>query len=160
MKDGLLIIGAGGHGKVVAEIAVALGYEKIAFVDDKNPEAICKTGLLKSEYTEGFVAIGNNQIREKLQKLLKNTGYKIPILIHPTAYVSASAILGEGTVVEPMAVVNANVQIEDGGIVSVGATVDHDVQVGKYSHINAGSIVYANSVISDYQKIDANCIAK
>lgn len=154
----LLIIGAGGHGKVVAEIAEALDYSDVAFIDDISPIAIGTTSELenfKKDYPEAFVGIGNNKIRAEWILKLQEYGYHIPTLIHPSAYISKTAEIGIGTVVEPKAIVNTNSKIEDGCIISVGSIVDHDVHVGKYCHVNAGAIVKAGADIEPYRKLEA-----
>lgn len=154
----LLIIGAGGHGKVVAEVAQDIGYKNIAFLDDNSPEAIGKiTDIEKfcDQYNEAFVAIGNNKLRGELLQRVKDCGYTIPVLVHPSAYVSKTATLGIGTVVEPKAIVNANSHVGDGSIISVGSIVDHDVEVGFCCHINAGAIVKAGGKIDSFRKLEA-----
>lgn len=154
----LLVIGAGGHGKVVAEIAQALGYEMVSFLDDNRAEAIGKTSEVekfKNEYQEVFVGIGNNKIRAEWFHKLQECGYTLPVLIHPTAYVSKTAVIGMGTVVEPKAIVNANSRIAEGCIISVGSIVDHDVNIDSYCHINAGAIVKAGASVEKYRKLEA-----
>lgn len=158
MERSLLIIGAGGHGRVVAEIAQDCGYKKIAFLDDNSKDAIGKINEMQkfvSLYKEAFVAIGNNKVRGEILTQLKETGYEMPVLIHPTAYISKSAIIKPGTVVEPKAIVNTNAAIEEGCIISVGAIVDHDTQLEKYVHVNAGAIVKAGAIIEAYRKLEA-----
>lgn len=159
----ILIIGAGGHGQVIAEIAKDLGYGKIAFADDKSPIAIakiCEIDRLMDDYKDAFIGIGDNRLREALISKLLSYGYSIPALIHPTAYISRTASIGIGTVVEPKAVVNANTVIGQGSIISVGAIVDHDVIVGEYCHINAGAIVKAGAVLESYRKLEAGEVVK
>lgn len=155
----LLIVGAGGHGKVVKEIAEAIGcYEKIDFVDDNSSEAIGKVidlQRLHEEYDSAFVGIGNNKLRNKLILRLENAGYNVPVLIHPTAYVSRTAIIGKGTVVEPKAIVNTNTIVGVGCIISVGAIVDHDIVLEDCVHVNAGAIVKAGGKIEKYTKLEA-----
>lgn len=163
MSKGILIIGAGDHGRVVAEVAKACGYEKVDFIDDNNPAAIGKTEdlkCLKREYSDGFVAIGSPQIREKMQRKLLEYGYEIPVLIHPSAYVSPSAGIGIGTVVEPMAVINTNTTIEEGCIIGIGSRVDHEAHIGKFSHVNTGAIVMAYGIVPGYTKVDAGQVIK
>jgi len=82
---------------------------------------------LRGEYNAAVVGIGNNQLRRELLRRLQSYGYRIPVLIHPTAYVSQSAKIGKGTVVEPKAIVNTGSQVGEGCIISAGAIVDHDV---------------------------------
>ena len=155
----LLIIGAGGHGKVTAEIAEALGvYETVDFADDNSPNAvgrITELERLHKLYDCAFVGIGDNRFRAELIKRLEEIGYEVPVLIHPTAYVSKSATIEKGTVLEPKSIVNANTFVGEGCIISVGAIVDHDVKIGKYCHINSGAIVKAGADIEDFRKLEA-----
>lgn len=158
MSRSLLIIGAGGHGQVVAEVAVDCGYSEIAFIDDTSDRAIGKISEIekfKEKYTDLFIGIGNNRLREQLFEWAEEMGFCIPILVHPTAYISRTAVIEKGIIVEPMAIVNARSVIRKGTIVSIGAVIDHDVEIGKYSHINAGAIIKAGTEIDDYTKIDA-----
>jgi len=154
----LLIIGAGGHGQVVAETAEACGYSKIEFIDDNSEIAIGRIidlEKLKDQYKEAFVGIGNNIVRDKLIDRLVELGYRVPVLIHPSAYVSKSAEIMSGTIIEPKAIVNANSQVGRGCIISVGSIVDHNVQVGKACHINSGAIIMAGGVVDDFMKLEA-----
>lgn len=166
----LLILGAGGHGKVVKEVAESVVdssgkrvYEQIEFLDDKNKEAIgklCELEAFRTEYDSAFVGIGNNQIRKEYMKKLETLGYQIPTLIHPSAYISKSCVIGHGTVVEPKAIVNTNAVVGKGTILSVGAIVDHDAVVGKYCHVNVGSICKAGSRVEDGTKVKAGDVVK
>ena len=153
----LLIIGAGGHGQVVYEIAKSLGYEKIGFIDDNSKDAIGKIEEIDKFYDYGnaICGIGNNLLRKEIIEKLQNAGFRIPSLIHPSAYVSPSAIIKDGAVVEPMAIVNAHSKVGVGVIVSVGAIVDHDAEIGICAHINAGAIVKAGGRVEDYEKLEA-----
>lgn len=154
----LLILGAGGHGRVVAETAEACGYEKISFLDDHSENAIGKIGELQrfvKDYEFAFVGIGNNRLRGELQKCLEKAGYKVPTLIHPTAYISKTAEIGSGTIVEPKAIVNAGTVVGTGCIISVGAIVDHDVVLGTNVHVNAGAIVKAGAAVESCRKLEA-----
>ena len=164
MGKKLLILGAGGHGKVVREVALSLKkndisvYEDISFLDDHSSEAIGKIESLKEfvgKYDEVICGIGNNAVRKKLLEQAEQIGFCIPVLIHPTAYVSPSASVEAGNVVEPKAIVNANSVVEKGCIISVGAIVDHDAVVGEYSHVNAGAICKAGSTIEAGRKLEA-----
>lgn len=158
MKDNLLIIGAGGHGKVVAEVAEACGYENIAFLDDNSPEAIGKISdmiFYRERFSNAFVGIGNNQFRNETINKVIEIGYHIPVLIHPTAYVSKSAAVSEGTIVEPLAIVNANTVVGTGCIVSVGSIVDHDTMLEACVHVNAGAVVKAGAHVEENRKLEA-----
>ena len=163
-KKSLLIIGAGGHGQVVKEIAEACGYEQIDFLDDKAQNAVGKVNeapYLAPHYDGVVIGIGNNTIRHVIaEKLERFEKINFVTLIHPTAYVSASAMIGKGTVMEPHAIINANSRIGKGCIISVGAIVDHDSSVGFFSHINAGAICMAGSKIEPLTKVNAGEIVK
>ena len=154
----LLIIGAGGHGRVCAETAAVCGYE-VSFLDDKPGDRIIGgIGELEAfarRFDECFVAMGNNGFRRELTNRLNAAGADIATLIHPTAYVSPSASIGAGTVIEPKALINAGCVIGDGCIISVGAVVDHDAVIGDYSHVNAGAIVKSGVKIQSGRRVDA-----
>lgn len=163
MAKNLLIIGAGGHGKVVKEVAEALGYEDIAFLDDNSAEAIGKIAdsqKFLGKYKEAFVGIGNNKFRGELLQRLAQEGFEIPTLIHPSAYISKTAVIEKGTVVEPKAIVNAHSKVGNGCIISVGAIVDHDVVLEDCVHVNAGAICKAGSFVAKETKLEAGQVVK
>lgn len=165
MGKKLLIIGAGGHGRVVREVALSIldkegkpAYETVDFLDDNAKDAIGKLVDLKkfkNSNNDVFCGIGNNTIREQLLNQAEKLGYSTPVLIHPSAYISSSAVIEAGTVVEPKAIVNANTVVHRGCIISVGAIVDHDVVVDEFAHVNAGAIVKAGGKVERSKKIEA-----
>lgn len=146
----LLIVGAGGHGKVVAETAIATGaWEAIAFLDGRFPNLSRilswpvigredDAARFLHEYPAIFVAIGDNGVRSRLGQALADEGFAVPTIIHPTAWVSSTARLGVGTVVIGGAVVNAEATLGQRCIVNTGATVDHECWVGDDVHISPG----------------------
>ncbi|GAA0768018.1 hypothetical protein GCM10008908_07770 [Clostridium subterminale] len=106
----LIILGAGGHGHVVKEVAEAMGiFDKIDFLDD-NPNSGEAIGLCSDsekfveEYTYAIPAFGNNKLRMVWIEKLEKNKFEIPTLIHPTAYISPSAIVSSGSVVAAKAV--------------------------------------------------------
>ncbi len=156
----LLIIGAGGHGHVVAETAVACGYQT-SFLDDHSPEAvgtIAQLELLAPKFDACFVAIGNNTLRKQLIERLQALSCTLATLVHPTAYVSPSAKIGLGTIVVSKALINTRSLVGVGCILSAGCIIDHDVLIQDYVHINAGAICKAGTTVSECQKIDAGQI--
>lgn len=94
-----------------------------------------------------FCCIGYNRLRGELIEKTIEMGMNVPVLIHPSAYLSPSAMMKQGTIVEPKAIVNANTVVNEGCIVSVGSIVDHDVILERYYHVNAGAICKEGSVI-------------
>ena len=149
----LLILGAGGYGKTIADVADQLGiYEQIWFLDDQRTgERIlgkCQEfNRFCDEDTEIYPAFGGGSIRMKWLKVLMEAGVRVPTLVHPRAYVSPTAKLGVGTTVLPMAVVNTDVTVCDGCIVNIGALIDHDCVIGEGVHLAPGAIVKAENRI-------------
>lgn len=140
----LVIIGASGHGKVIADIALKNGYEEIVFLDDNDSLIECagfpvvgKTCEATNMDGDKIVAIGSAQIRERIQANLKN----IVTLIHPNAVVSRRVEIGKGTVVMAGAVINSDAVIGDGCIINTCSSVDHDCKIGDYAHISIGAHV-------------------
>lgn len=156
MQHKLLILGAGQYGMVAKEIAEATGnYMAIAFLDDNNPMAIGKMQDYEkytSEYDATIVAIGNAVLRLDLLNTPEQCGYHIPVLIHPTAYVSTSAEIAAGSFIEPMTVVHTEVVIDKGCIISAGTIVNHNSKIGSGCHLNCGTIVASNSVVQSQTK--------
>ena len=148
----LIILGASGHGKVIADIAVKNGYEKIVFLDDNEKVTECAGFPVVGKTTEAmcmdgdkFVAIGNANIREKIQINLAN----VVSLIHPDAVISRRVKIGKGTVVMAGAVINSDTIIGDGCIINTGSSVDHDCKVGNFSHISVGAHLAGTIEIGD-----------
>ncbi len=147
-KRKLLIIGAGGHGKVTADAAACMGaWESIEFLDD-NPECSSSLSLpvlgksaeafrYIQDY-ELFVGIGNNRIRERLLSELEEAGASIPVIIHPKAVIGRETVIGKGSVVLAGAVINCSTTIGKGCIINTGATVDHDNILADYVHVSPG----------------------
>ncbi|PEW03716.1 acetyltransferase [Bacillus cereus] len=148
MKKKLLIIGASGQGKVVADVALKMNkWQSIAFLDDNESvkssvgiEVIGKsTDVLNYiEDYDLFVGIGNNVIREKIQGKLEAEGASLPTLIHPSAIIGEQVEFGAGTVVMAGAVINCCTTIGKGCIINTGSTIDHDNLIEDYVHISPG----------------------
>lgn len=145
----LAILGASGHGKVVADIAESLGWQEVLFFDDAWPAleqnsawpVVGNTERLLSslpQFEGVFVAIGNNAVRLKKLVELIDKGARLVSLIHPSAMVSRYAQVGIGSVIMPQAVVNIDTVLGLGCIINSGATVDHDCELGNAVHISPG----------------------
>lgn len=147
----LLILGAGEYGQLVKELA-RNKFTTIDFLDDKSPVAIGKLAdykNLKDEYPNAVVAIGNNEVREEWLERLEEAGFNLPIVLSDRAYISPSAVIELGCIIEPVAVVQANAKIEKGSIISSGAVVNHNAVVHKCSHIDCNAVVGADSEIPE-----------
>ena len=142
----LWIIGAGGHGKVVADIARKNGYDTIAFLDDRGGITSCggypvcgKTDRFRDSEGDFFVAIGNPAVRRRFQAALEGHGKNVVTLIHPSAVIGENVTVGAGTVIVAGAVVNPGAAIGKGCIINTCSSVDHDCVIGEYSHISVGA---------------------
>lgn len=146
MNKQLVIIGASGHGKVIADIAEKSGYKNIAFLDDNNAVKSCgKYPVLGTSCdavlypnSDFIVGIGKAEIRKRIQNWLIGNELHIVTLIHQNAVVGGDVSFGIGTVVMAGAVINPGTSIGNGCIINTGATVDHDNFIGDFAHISVG----------------------
>lgn len=146
MNKKIVIIGASGHGKVVADIAKLNGYDEILFLDDDKSKTSCgnyKVAGTSKEITkyrdyDFIIAIGNNKIREKISDTLEKENIKQTVLIHPTAVIDETATIKEGTVVMANAVINASVQIGRSCIINTASSIDHDCIINDFVHVSPG----------------------
>lgn len=148
----LLIIGAGGLGQDVAEIACLTGrYTKIAFLDDSptpdkerqyrvigRPDEMEK---FQEEYEFCIAAVGNNAYRMQMHEKIKQLDFQIPILIHPTAIVHPLASLECGDIIRAMCFVSSGVEIGESVLLNIGCKIDHNCVIGAGSHIPMGCVV-------------------
>ena len=147
----LLILGAGQYGQLVKELA-RNQYTMIDFLDDNSNVAIAPLNSykeLKEEYHNAIVAIGNNDVRMEWLEKLETEGYNIPTLISDKAYVSPSAEVAKGCIVEPMVSINTAAKVEKGSIISSGAVVNHNAVLHKCCHIDCNATVGADAVVPE-----------
>ena len=174
----LVIVGASGHGKVVADIACNLGYTDIIFLDDNAEVKKCGEFKVAGRCDEAckyssadfIIAIGNARIRQKLQYEFTKLGLHITSLIHPAATVASNVKIGMGTVVMAGAVINPHVDIGQGCIINTCASVDHDCTIGDFAHISVGahlagtvtvgraSWIGAGATVSNNIEIASDCV--
>lgn len=148
----LIIIGARGHGKVIAEIAKIIGYQQLFFLDDDESLNACGNipVIGKSKDAMNYlgsdlaVAIGNAEIRQKIQESLENEGASIPSLIHPNAVIGSDVVIGQGTVIMAGVVINPGTTIGRGCIINTCSSVDHDCNISDYSHVSVGAHLAGN----------------
>ena len=144
MKERIVILGAGGHGRVVADVARLCGYREIVFLDDSQNCLLPISGGT-NEYpryignSDFFVAIGNNAIRKRLMDELMQHDADIATIIHPSAVIGSRVEIGMGTVVMAGVVINCDTRIGAGVIINTCSSVDHDCTVEDYCHISVGS---------------------
>lgn len=156
----LALLGASGHGKVIADAALLSSWKSITFFDDIWPaarwnghwavEGNTATLLARlAEFDGVIVAIGNCKTRWEKQQLLQAAGANIATVIHPAAIVSSYASIGAGTVIMAGAVVNVDAVLGNACIVNTGATVDHDCKLADGVHISPGAHLSGNVQVGD-----------
>lgn len=158
MKN-IIIIGAGGHGKVIADLVLKTGNVLIGFLDD-NPslKTVMRYPVLGSvsdinkykNNTEFTIGIGNNQIRQHIAEK-----YEVQwcTLIHPTASIGVDVFMGKGTVVMAGAVINAAAIIGQHCIINSGAIVEHDCRLDNYIHISPNAALGGNVFVGQLTQI-------
>ncbi len=163
--NNLLIIGAGSFSTEVEEMARLLGYTNIVFLDDQatGPSVIGKTsdiGKMRDRFDTAIVALGNNFLREKYHEELKNYNYTIPILIHPTAYVSSDAMISPGCIIRTYAIVSRYAKLGEGVIVNIGSKIDHHCEIGDFSMILPGAVIRGSAKVEPGSWIKANAVVE
>ncbi len=152
----LLLVGAGGLGRIVAEHASAT-YE-CAFLDDGLEKGTSVCGIpvlgtsgdlekLREAYSLALVTIGNCRVRERLSLEALALGYSLPSITVPSAYISPFARVGKGCIILNNAVIQNGASVGDGVIINAGVEIHQDSTVGDYS------LIYANTVTRSYSKI-------
>lgn len=162
----ICIFGAGGHGKVVAEIAECAGFDVSAFFDDYPVDTTTTVvPVLSSMYLSNvsidkpfIIAVGSNAIRKDISKRLR--GFSFFRAIHPSAFVSRSASIGDGTVVMVNAIINANARIGQHVIINSAAIVEHDCVIGDFVHISPSATLSGNVQVGKGSHIGAGATIK
>ncbi|SEO80326.1 acetyltransferase [Aquisalimonas asiatica] len=166
----LLIVGAGGFGRTVAETVLRQGgYELAGFLDDGlaagdtvfgrpvlGPLDAIDQQALQAECA--IVAIGDNQVRADMHARLVGRGLEVVTVIHPDASVAPSASVGDGVVVMGGVVVGTEAQLGNGVIVNAGATVDHHAVVEEFGHVGAGSVLAGGARVGERAWLRAGCV--
>jgi sugar O-acyltransferase (sialic acid O-acetyltransferase NeuD family) len=156
----LVIVGAGGHGRSVLELAQLSGaYDVHAFLDDQQAPGTDIRGVpvwgptslldaLPARHIQTVhVAIGRNATRQALCERARSAGLVLATLLHPRAFVSPSAVVGAGSAVMALAAVGTEARLGEGAIVNMGAVVDHHAEVGAFGHLGASATMAGGTAI-------------
>ncbi len=168
MREPLVVYGAGGHGKVVAEILLAGGQQIVGFLDDNPaltgsvvigfPVFRAAEWLRENAGAQVALGIGNNSQREHAAHQITTFGRELITAIHPSAIVARSAKVDSGVVIMPAAALNAECNIGDGVIINTGAIVEHDVKIGRYAHLAPRSVLGGGVEIGDFAQIGIGAV--
>ncbi len=167
MTDGIIIVGGGGHAKVVAEALRAAGERVLGFTDPRAdapnllpgvanpPRRLGDDAFLAAQNTAstrlalGIGSVRPGAARADLFARLKDMGFRFATVVHPSAVVAADAILGEGCQIMAGAVIQPGCRIGDGAIVNTRASVDHDGTVGRFVHVAPGATLSGGVTLGD-----------
>lgn len=166
-----IIVGAGGHGKVVMDVVQKAGFTVLAFLDDNKKRQ--KTLIhdlpvlggidLLDKFSETLpmavvLAIGDNSARQGLFDKIKPLGFNLVKAVHPDAIVHETAKIDEGTVVMPGAIVNIDASIGKNCIINTGAVIEHDCLIGNHVHIAPGSTLTGGVTVGERTLIGAGSV--
>ncbi len=152
----MLIIGASGHGRVIADIAKLLNFD-VSFCDDDvrqfEREHVLPRSKVNFQNRNLIIGIGNNKIRGKIAFQYPENNFSK--LFHPTSIIAKFSSIGDGTVVMPLAVINVGVKIGKHCIVNTGAIIEHDCVLDDFVHISPNATLCGSVIIGSYSWIGA-----
>ncbi len=165
----VLVYGASGHGKVVADILWALGIEVAGFIDDDPAKSgellglpILGNGIWLAEHAARqkvrvALGIGDNFARQLVMDRCHSAGVELLTAVHPSATIAPSAKLGSGTVVMAQAAINPDAVIGQGVIINTGAIVEHDCRIGDFAHLSPKAAIGGNGTVGNFAWLGIGC---
>lgn len=171
MKD-IVLVGFGGHAKSVADTIERTGQYNIVGYTDIKEDVSCSRykylgadDALKAIYESGVKCaavgvgyMGKDDTRDKLYKMLKDIGFELPVVVDPSAIVSETVVIGEGTFIGKGAIVNAEAKVGKMCIVNSKALVEHETVVGDYSHVAVGANLCGQVNLGDHVFVGAGAV--
>lgn len=168
--DPVVVLGAGGHAKVIIELLRGMGYDVVKCVSSHEQEAILGVPVVTPEMpelrrlrrdgvTNAFIAIGSNAVRRALANTILELDFKYPNAIGRSAVISPSATLGFGIAVMEGAVVNACVTIGNHAIINTNASIDHDCNVREFCHVAPGCTLAGTVSVGAHSFLGARTVA-
>jgi UDP-perosamine 4-acetyltransferase len=167
----LLLLGAGGHAKAVIEVARASGNTIVGLVAEA-PASTHVLGVpvlggdsdlprLRAEGIEAiFIAIGDNATRHHLSRHVRDLGFALPSLLHPSAIISPSSTIGDGVVAMPLAVVGAETLISDLVILNSAAIVEHDGRIASAAHLAPGAVLAGDVQVGERTLVGVGAVVR
>lgn len=165
--DKLSVIGGGGHGRVVADLARTLGWDPIIY-DDAHPliwrETVISEGTLQDVDTASplsiLLGVGDNLRRRELFEAFNRVNISFPCLIHPSVVCASQVEVGRGTVILPGSIIHTGASVGVGCIVNIGATIDHDCVLDDFVHISPGANLAGGVVVGEGAWLGANAVIR
>jgi len=158
--DKIYIYGGGGHGLVVADMARSCGYTNIVYIDDGDNEHASFEDIKKNSHIPIAFGIGDNTIRHQLFEKVLTSGFQVVTLIHPTATVSSSALIGIGSVIMPNVVINAKSSIGKCVILNTSTVIEHENKIEDFAHISPAVALSGNVTIKAFTHIGIGSFIK
>lgn len=173
-KKSLIIIGSGGHARVVTRLAFLDGHFDVVGAVDRdrrsNGEKVDSTVVvgtlddLPAYRQKGIeaaaISFGDNNERSEMAARLLEMGYQLPSLIHPSANVETTAEIGDGTIVCAGAIIGTEVSIGTGCIINTGAIIDHESRIGSFSHVGPGCRLAGRVTVGDLTFVGIGTVVK
>ena len=165
-----ILVGAGGHAKVLAEVLAARGIELAGYVDPEVCDWLPGLRRIESDqslarnesgdFVIGFGGVTPDQLRRRLDlfRRYRSQGRQFPAIVHPAAWVSRTATIDSGAVILGGAIVQPGAVIGEAAIVNSGAIVEHDVQVGAGSHVAPGAVILGDAKIGECVMVGARAV--
>lgn len=168
MTQAVVMVGAGGHAKVCIELLRAMGTEVACCIGGEDSGDLCLgvpvfkgdehlARLRREGHTLAFIAIGSNELRQRLALSATALGYELVNAISPAAVVSPSARLGRGIAIMAGAVINADTSIANLAIINTSASVDHDGDIGEAAHIAPQCGLAGNVTVASRAFLGVGC---
>lgn len=157
--DRVIIVGAGGHAKVIIDILQQnKTYQIVGLIDKEETSGFWGIPILgkdvnlsdlkeQENVSLAFVALGNNILRERVSQRVLEAGYKLINVISSSAMISSKIKMGTGIAVMHGAIINADTEIGNGCIVNSNSSIDHECRIGEYTHIAPGVAISGGTKI-------------
>jgi UDP-N-acetylbacillosamine N-acetyltransferase len=159
----LIVLGFGGHARSVADVALALDFKTLVFVDEQAREGETFLGfqVLKSFTPDdlkawcAFPASGNGLVRQAQTHLIEQQGWQLVSLIAPSATFGVGCAVGDGVFVGQQAHIGPMATVGRGSIINSGAVVEHECTVGEWAHVSVNATMAGRSQLGDYSMLGA-----
>lgn len=157
----MIVIGTGGHAKVVSDILILTNIKLTAYYDDRNIKTFLSKNVFSPvktipEASNTIIAIGNNRIRKKISMAHPNLNYKIAI--HPRTVIDRSVFIDDGSVIMASVTINHSTKIGKHCIINTSSSVDHDCNIHDFVHVSPGAVLCGGVYLSEGAQVGANAV--